>query len=136
VTNFAVLRPGGWLKSGDIAYVSEQGNFVIVDRIKELIKVKGHQVALAELEALLLERPAVLDVAVDGDEAPKAFVVKQREVTEGEIQECVASRTVRYKHIAGGVAFVDEIPKNPSGKTLRRLLKGQSGDNTGAGPRL
>ncbi|KAK6387027.1 hypothetical protein LTS17_000292 [Exophiala oligosperma] len=136
------LTPDGWLKSGDIAYVSEQGQFVIVDRIKELIKVKGHQVAPAELEALLLEHPAIADVAVvgmstpDGDEAPRAFVVSQGKVDEKEVKDFVASRVVRYKHLTGGVTFVNEIPKNPSGKILRRQLKDRYKDTTSAGARL
>lgn len=130
------------MKSGDIAYVSEQGQFVIVDRIKELIKVKGHQVAPAELEALLLEHPAIADVAVvgmstpDGDEAPRAFVVSQGKVDEKEVKDFVASRVVRYKHLTGGVTFVNEIPKNPSGKILRRQLKDRYKDTTSAGARL
>ncbi|KEF59508.1 4-coumarate-CoA ligase [Exophiala aquamarina CBS 119918] len=136
------LTPGGWLKTGDIAYVSEKGHFVIVDRIKELIKVQGHQVAPAELEALLLEHPAVLDVAVvgvsrsDGDEEPRAFVVKQGKVTEKEIQDFTASKVVRYKHLTGGVTFIDEIPRNPSGKILRRQIKERCNDSVRTGARL
>lgn len=128
------LTPDGWLKTGDIAYVSESGSFFIVDRKKELIKVKGNQVAPAELEALLLEHPAIADVAVigmptpDGDEAPRAFVVRQaseagKKVTEEEVKKFVEGKVVRYKRLAGGVTFVESIPKNPSGKILRRQLR-------------
>lgn len=125
------LTSDGWLKTGDIAYVDDTGNFFIVDRKKELIKVKGNQVAPAELEALLLEHPAVQDVAVigmpteDGDEAPKAFVMKQpgAKVTEEELKKFVEGKVTRYKRLAGGVQWVDEIPKNPSGKILRRQLR-------------
>ncbi|ETN43896.1 uncharacterized protein HMPREF1541_11027 [Cyphellophora europaea CBS 101466] len=133
------LTPDGWLKTGDIAYVSESGHFFIVDRKKELIKVKGNQVAPAELEALLLEHPGVADVAVigmptpDGDEAPRAFVVRQaneagKNVNEAEIKAFVEGKVVRYKRLSGGVTFVDSVPKNPSGKILRRQLRDQYRD--------
>ena len=114
--------------------MSESGHFFIVDRKKELIKVKGNQVAPAELEALLLEHPDIADVAVigmptpDGDEAPRAFVVKQaneagKTVTEAEVQKFVEGKVVRYKRLTGGVTFVESVPKNPSGKILRRQLR-------------
>lgn len=130
------LTPDGWLKTGDIAYVSESGHFFIVDRKKELIKVKGNQVAPAELEALLLEHPAIADVAVigmptpDGDEAPRAFVVRQptqagKNVTAKDVQQFVEGKVVRYKRLTGGVTFIDAVPKNPSGKILRRQLRDQ-----------
>ena len=128
------LTEDGWLKTGDIAYVDQEGCFFIVDRKKELIKVKGNQVAPAELEALLLEHPAIADVAVigqqteDGDEKPRAFVVRQpdaesQKVTKEEIAKFVEGKVVRYKRLAGGVDFIDVIPKNPSGKILRRQLR-------------
>jgi len=128
------LTPDGWLKTGDIAYVDDAGKFFIVDRKKELIKVKGNQVAPAELEALLLEHPAVADVAVigmpteDGDEAPRAFVVRQpdqksQSVTKDEIAKFVESKVTRFKRLAGGVEWIEVIPKNPSGKILRRQLR-------------
>lgn len=130
------LTPDGWLKTGDIACVDEDGQFFIVDRKKELIKVKGNQVAPAELEALLLEHPGIQDAAVigmptaDGDEAPKAFVVKQptkegEKVTKDEIVKFIESKVVRYKRLAAGVEFVESIPKNPSGKILRRQIRDQ-----------
>lgn len=120
-----------WLRTGDVAYVDEKGHFFIVDRIKELIKVKGNQVAPAELEALLLDHPAVQDVAViglpteDGDEKPRAYIVKQPgvQVAEKEVSEFVHDKVVPYKRLAGGVEFIDAIPKNPSGKILRRQLR-------------
>jgi 4-coumarate--CoA ligase len=128
-----ILGADGWLRTGDIAYVDQDGKFFIVDRIKELIKVKGNQVAPAELEALLLEHPAVADVAVigmpteDGDEKPRAFVVRQRDaesqqVTHGDLIQFVQEKVVYYKRL-GGVVWIDEIPKNPSGKILRRMLR-------------
>jgi acyl-CoA synthetase (AMP-forming)/AMP-acid ligase II len=118
----------GWLHTGDIAYGDEDGFFWIVDRLKELIKYKGLQVAPAELEALLLTHPAVMDAAVIGipdDEAgelPKAFVVRKGEVTETEIMEFVAANVAPYKRIRM-VQFIDQIPKSSSGKILRRMLK-------------
>jgi 4-coumarate--CoA ligase len=128
------LTPDGWLKTGDISYVDHDGKFFIVDRKKELIKVKGNQVAPAELEALLLEHPGIADAAVigmpteDGDEKPRAFVVRQvgdrgQKLTEDEVKSFVADKVIRYKRLAGGVEFLDAIPKNPSGKILRRQLR-------------
>lgn len=131
------LTPDGWLKTGDIAYVDDDGLFFIVDRKKELIKVKGNQVAPAELEALLLEHPGIADAAVigipteDGDEKPRAFIVRQigpagESLTASEVAKFVEGKVVRYKRLAGGVEFVDAIPKNPSGKILRRQLRDQT----------
>ncbi|KIW99489.1 uncharacterized protein Z518_11228 [Rhinocladiella mackenziei CBS 650.93] len=128
------LTPDGWLKTGDIAYVDSDGMFFIVDRKKELIKVKGNQVAPAELEALLLEHFGISDAAVigmptqDGDEKPRAFVIRQanpegEKLTEEEVKKFIEGKVVRYKRLAGGVEFVDSIPKNPSGKILRRQLR-------------
>ncbi|EFX04716.1 4-coumarate-CoA ligase [Grosmannia clavigera kw1407] len=112
-----------WLRTGDIAYVDryEPGAlFFIVDRLKELIKVKGNQVAPAELEALLLERPdisdaAVVGVRIDGEERPRAYVVRVpgSKATGDEIARWMATRTSPFKRLAGGVVFVDNIPKNP-----------------------
>ncbi|KAF2102712.1 putative 4-coumarate-CoA ligase [Rhizodiscina lignyota] len=127
------ITEDGWLKTGDIAYV-EKGKFFIVDRKKELIKVKGNQVAPAELEALLLDHPAISDVAVIGvnididDERPRAYVVlaQGKKATEKEIQEWLATKVTRHKHLTGGVRFVDAIPKNPSGKILRKILREQA----------
>ena len=128
------LTDDGWLKTGDICYVDERGHFFIVDRKKELIKVKGNQVAPAELEALLLEHPAIADVAVigiptpDGDEAPMAWVVRQpteeaQKLTKEEVKKFVEGKVTRYKRLQGGVEWVDSVPKNPSGKILRRQLR-------------
>ena len=123
----------GWLHTGDIAVVDEDDHVSIVDRVKELIKYKGFQVPPAELEALIVSHPKVLDVAVIGipdDEAgelPKAFVVAApgSGITAGEVQEYVAEHVSSYKRIRI-VEFVDEIPKSPSGKILRRLLRDRS----------
>jgi 4-coumarate--CoA ligase len=120
----------GWLHTGDIGHAEEDRHFAIVDRLKELIKYKGFQVPPAELEALLIAHPDVVDVAVIGipdDEAgelPKAFVVRApgSEVTAEDVQAHVAEHVAHYKQIRL-VEFVDEIPKSASGKILRRLLR-------------
>ncbi|PXY27954.1 AMP-binding protein [Prauserella muralis] len=118
----------GWLHTGDIARVDGDGVFWIVDRLKELIKYKGYQVAPAELEAVLLSHPRVLDAAVigvphaEGGEAPKAFVVADGGLTAEDLLAWVAERVAPYKKIRD-VEFVDEIPKSPTGKILRRVLK-------------
>jgi 4-coumarate--CoA ligase len=140
--------PDGWLKTGDIAYVDADGKFYIVDRKKELIKVKGNQVAPAELEALLLDHPAIADAAViglqtaDGDERPRAYVVlqanaKYQGTPKEEIVQFVETRVTGHKRITGGVMYLDAIPKNPSGKILRTWLKEQASKETKeAAPRL
>jgi acyl-CoA synthetase (AMP-forming)/AMP-acid ligase II len=120
----------GWLHTGDVAVVDEFHHVSIVDRVKELIKYKGFQVPPAELEALLVAHPKVADVAVIGvpdDEAgeiPKAFVVLQpgADLSLDEIQAYVGEHMASYKQIRL-VTFVDEIPKSPSGKILRRMLR-------------
>lgn len=121
----------GWIRTGDIAYYDEDGFFYITDRLKELIKVKGFQVAPAELEELLRSHPDVIDAAVVGiphdrnGEAPKAFVVKRKEsqIDEEDIKRFVADKVVEYKQLTGGVNFLDAIPKNTTGKILRREIK-------------
>ncbi|KAF7551086.1 hypothetical protein G7046_g7811 [Stylonectria norvegica] len=137
---FVHHEDGRWIRTGDEAIVTlaPSGNeqFVIVDRIKELIKVKGHQVAPAELEAHILSHPMVDDCAViqipddQSGEVPKAFVVKSpgaSSISEKELAEVitkhVADHKASYKRIRGGVEFLDTIPKSPTGKILRRLLR-------------
>ena len=123
----AMISADGWLHTGDIGYADEDGCFFIVDRVKELIKYKGLQVAPAELEAVLLSHPSVADAAVIGipdEEAgqiPKAFVVLKGEVTPEALSEFVAERVAPYKKIRG-FEVIDQIPKSPSGKILRRVL--------------
>ncbi|KAE8355052.1 hypothetical protein BDV28DRAFT_129818 [Aspergillus coremiiformis] len=124
------LTDNGWLKTGDIAYVDDQGKFYVVDRKKELIKVKGNQVAPAELEALLLEHPAVADVAVIGvsvndDERPRAYIVLKagKSASAWDLIAFMNGKVSAIKRITGGVVFVDTIPKNPSGKILRKVLR-------------
>jgi acyl-CoA synthetase (AMP-forming)/AMP-acid ligase II len=123
----AMLDPDGWLHTGDLGMIDEAGYVYIVDRVKELIKYKGLQVAPAELEAVLLSHPAVGDAAVvrfpdeEAGEVPKAFVVASTSVDPEELMAFVAERVAPYKKIRQ-VEFVDEIPKAASGKILRRVL--------------
>ena len=119
----------GWLHTGDIAVIDSDGFFEIVDRLKELIKYKGFQVAPAELEALIQTHPAVADVAVGGipdedcGELPKAYVVPASdEFDSEELMEWVAGQVSPQKKVRL-VETLDEIPKSPSGKILRRVLK-------------
>jgi acyl-CoA synthetase (AMP-forming)/AMP-acid ligase II/NAD(P)-dependent dehydrogenase (short-subunit alcohol dehydrogenase family) len=117
----------GWVHSGDIVTVDEDGWLRITDRIKELIKYKGFQVAPAELEEILLAHPAIADAAVvrspdrEAGEVPKAFLVARRPVSAAEVENWVAARVASYKRIHR-VQFVDRIPKSASGKILRRVL--------------
>ncbi|KAF9997554.1 putative fatty-acid--CoA ligase FadD10 [Entomortierella chlamydospora] len=124
----------GWLHTGDIAIVDEEGNFYIVDRLKELIKYKGFQVAPAELEALLIDHPLISDAAVIGvenkeqaTEVPLAFVVKApgpgQALTEKEVEDYVASKVAAHKKLRGGVRFIDVVPKSAAGKILRKDLR-------------
>jgi acyl-CoA synthetase (AMP-forming)/AMP-acid ligase II len=121
------LTPEGWLKTGDIARRQDDVYF-IVDRVKELIKYKGYQVAPAELEALLLTHPYIADAAVVpmphelGGEAPKAFVVTTADLDPAELMSWVAARVAPYKRIRE-VEVIDQIPRSPSGKILRRVLR-------------
>lgn len=125
------LTPDGWFKTGDVA-VTKQGKWWIVDRKKELIKVNGLQVAPAELEAVLLEHQDIADAAVvgitlHGEELPRAYVVLQGNATGRikaiDIQRFVAERVAKHKRLAGGIEFVDEVPKLASGKIVRKLIK-------------
>jgi acyl-CoA synthetase (AMP-forming)/AMP-acid ligase II len=116
-----------WLHTGDIGYADEDGHCFIVDRVKELIKYKGFQVAPAELEALLLTHPAVADTAVipcpddEAGEVPKAFVVLKHETSAEDLMDYVAGQVAPHKKIRL-IEFIDQIPKSLSGKILRRVL--------------
>jgi acyl-CoA synthetase (AMP-forming)/AMP-acid ligase II len=122
----------GWLHTGDIGYVDSDGDFWVVDRVKELIKYKGMQVAPAELEAVLLQHPAVADCAVypqpdaEAGEIPKAAVVLKRgaSATADELMQFVAARVSPHKRVRA-LRLVDAIPKSASGKILRRVLVAQ-----------
>ncbi len=123
----AMLDDDGWLHTGDLACADAGGNFFVVDRLKELIKYKGFQVAPAELEAVLLSHPAVADAAVipspdeGAGEVPKAFVVVRQAATPDELMTYVARQVASYKKVRR-LEFIDQIPKSASGKILRRVL--------------
>jgi acyl-CoA synthetase (AMP-forming)/AMP-acid ligase II len=125
----ATLTPDGWLRTGDVGTMDADGYTSIVDRLKELIKYKGYQVAPAELEALLLAHPAVADAAVipspdeEAGEVPKAFVVLRAGagLAPEALLEWVAERVAPYKRVRR-LAIVEQIPKSASGKILRRVL--------------
>jgi acyl-CoA synthetase (AMP-forming)/AMP-acid ligase II len=121
------IDPDGWLHTGDVARLEPDGSLRIVDRIKELIKYKGYNIAPAELEALLLTHPEIIDAAViprpdeEAGEVPKAFVVPGGPITPEEVLRFVADHVAPYKKVRA-VEIVDEIPKSASGKILRRVL--------------
>jgi len=121
----------GWLKTGDLVKANDDGYLWIVDRIKEMIKYKGHQIAPAELEEVLLSHPEVADCAVissvdaAGEEVPKGYVVLaqglEKPPTEAELMKWFAEQVAPYKKIRA-VEFIDVVPKTASGKLLRRVL--------------
>ncbi len=135
----------GYFHTGDVGYRdANTGLLYLVDRKKEMIKVRGFQVAPAELEAVLSACPGIADAAVIGikDEAhatelPRAYVVRQlgesgTALTASQIQQFLAARLASYKRLDGGVVFVDVIPKNASGKILKRVLRDHSRRDEGA----
>ncbi|KDQ53842.1 hypothetical protein JAAARDRAFT_161175 [Jaapia argillacea MUCL 33604] len=130
----------GWFKTGDIAVRDDEGFYWIVDRKKELIKYKGFQVPPAELEAILLVHPDIVDSAVIGvnnkeqaTELPRAYVVhrdpsslrtdKERAEFGKSVQDWIKTRVAKHKFLRGGVVVVDVIPKSAAGKILRRELR-------------
>ena len=123
----ATIDADGWLHTGDLGHIDADGSIFLVDRIKELIKVRGFQVAPAELEAVLLTHPAVADAAVIGvpdehdGERPKAFVVPRGPLDHEELRAHVAVRVAPYKRL-GAIEEVDELPRSLTGKLLRRVL--------------
>ncbi|CAE6467638.1 unnamed protein product [Rhizoctonia solani] len=131
----------GWVHTGDEVVINKDGDVFIVDRLKEILKVRGFQVAPAELEGFLLDHPLVADVGVVGlpdeysGEIPLAFVAlseeakkngKNQDALRKELVKFVADNKIKYKWLEGGVVFVDAVPKNPSGKILRRMLRDQA----------
>lgn len=125
----ATLDAEGWLRTGDIARIDADGYMFIVDRLKELIKYKGFQVAPAEVEAVLVALPGVIDAAVVGQadpeagEIPVAFVVRaEGGPEEAAIRAHLEAQLAHYKQVQR-VIFVDAIPKSASGKILRRVLR-------------
>ena len=133
----------GWLHSGDIAFYDDMNRIYIVDRLKELIKVKGFQVPPAELEDLIRSHPLAADVAVIGipdqikGEIPRAYIVlkadtkESKEECSNQINEFVNKHVAEYKRLAGGIEFVDAIPKSAAGKILRKDLKARFIDHVG-----
>jgi acyl-CoA synthetase (AMP-forming)/AMP-acid ligase II len=124
----------GWLHTGDVAIVDDNGCYTVVDRVKELIKYKGYQVAPAELEAVLLGHPEIADAAVigvpdkeSGEELPKAFVVRApgSEVSEDAVMAYMAEKVAPHKKIRF-VEFIDAVPKSAAGKILRKDLKARA----------
>jgi 4-coumarate--CoA ligase len=132
----------GFFLTGDIGHQDDNGNFYITDRVKELIKYKGFQVAPAELEGILVGHPKVDDVAVIGifsaeqaSELPRAYVklapgADANQQTEKEIADYLQSKVAPHKRLRGGIRFVPEIPKSVSGKILRRVLKEEAKKET------
>lgn len=141
VANAAAFDSEGFFRTGDIV-ISEDGpgitlataKWYIIDRKKELIKVRGFQVSPSEIEAVILQHPAIIDAAVIGvtaedprdGENPRAYVVRQADITETEVKDWCAQRLAKYKSLTGGVIFVDAIPKNAGGKILKRILREQA----------
>jgi acyl-CoA synthetase (AMP-forming)/AMP-acid ligase II len=130
----ATIDADGWLHTGDVAVVDDQGRYTVVDRVKELIKYKGYQVAPAELVAVLLNHPEIADAAVigvpekeTGEELPKAFVVRApgSELSEESVMDFMAERVAPHKKIRL-VEFIDAVPKSAAGKILRKDLKARA----------
>jgi 4-coumarate--CoA ligase len=140
------ITPDRYYRTGDIGYIDSSKNIYITDRVKELIKYNGFQVAPAQLEGLLLGHPAVNDVAVIGvyseqraTELPRAYIVPAQGVKtgkklEGEVSEWLNGRVAPYKRLRGGIVWVDEIPKSAAGKVLRRVLSERAKREEGEKP--
>ncbi|KAM0713937.1 hypothetical protein Q7P37_010900 [Cladosporium fusiforme] len=118
----------GWYKSGDMGHITCDGSVHITDRAKDMIKVNGWQVSPTELENVLLELPAVKDCAVfkvgqSVEEHPRVLVIREGEISEGELREHMRSKLSRYKVASCEISFVDSVPRAPSGKVLRQVLR-------------
>ncbi|KAK4500821.1 hypothetical protein PRZ48_009013 [Zasmidium cellare] len=142
------LTRDGWFRTGDVGYIDERGLCFITDRIKELVKVNGFQVAPAELEGLLTSHPKVKDAAVIGvsskalaTELPRAYVVldagveKSNETAE-EIANWLSERVAKHKRLRGGVRFIDAVASSATGKILRRELKALAAKEQDVKPKL
>lgn len=136
--NISSFDSEGWYKTGDVGYCdSRTKKWYILDRKKEFIKVRGFQVAPLEIEAVLLGHPHIIDAAVIGIrlspeiELPRAYVVRRpgvpsEKLTEKDVKHYSSQRLAKYKSLDGGVRFVNSIPKNSTGKTLKRELREQA----------
>ncbi|PSK36688.1 4-coumarate--CoA ligase-like 7 [Elsinoe australis] len=127
-----IMTPEGWLRTGDIGYIDNEGRIFVVDRMKELIKVRGWQVSPAEVEARLLAHPEIIDAAVIGiskpelaSEVPRAYIVLREHgsLTEHDVKAHLLGSLAHYKVGDCEVRFVESIPKSPSGKILKRVLR-------------
>jgi acyl-CoA synthetase (AMP-forming)/AMP-acid ligase II len=133
----AKTMDGDWLKTGDLGMIDEDGYLFIRDRLKELIKVKGFQVAPAEVEAELLTHPDVADAAVigvpddDAGELPMAFVVSTAGAAQDvtALQAALRTRLASYK-VPARIEYIDAIPKSAAGKILRRVLRDRVRDQS------
>jgi acyl-CoA synthetase (AMP-forming)/AMP-acid ligase II len=147
--NKASFDADGFFHTGDIGYCNSRTKlWYIVDRKKELIKVRGFQVAPPELEAVLLSHPDIVDAGVIGvpasdyeGEAPRAYVVRRpgsdpSNLTEEAVKNYAGEKLSKYKRLEGGVKFVDAIPKNASGKILKRVLREQAKKELGLSSKL
>ena len=121
---------GDWFCTGDVVTYDEEGFFYIVDRNKDMIKVSGYQVSPTELENEIRKAGGVTDVAVIGvphdkaGEVPRAFIVRESEgVTREKIEQFLEPRIAKYKRLKGGIVFLDQLPKSPTGKVLRKELR-------------
>nr|WGU11320.1 4-coumarate:CoA ligase 6 [Crinum x powellii] len=126
----SMIDEEGWLRTGDIAYFDQDGYLYVLDRLKDTIKYKGFQIAPADIEAILISHPEILDAGVascedeEAGEIPVAYVVRRpgSMLASCEVMDYVAKQVAPYKKVRK-VVFVDSIPKSPAGKILRRLLK-------------
>ncbi|KAJ5203618.1 4-coumarate-CoA ligase 1 [Penicillium cinerascens] len=120
----------GWFSTGDVGYVDERGQWYIVDRKKDLIKVNGNHVAPTELEDVLLQHPdiagvGIIGVAVNQDEGPRAYIqtADHSSLSSTEIHRFMVDKVAPYKYLSGGVSFIPRIPRNSNGKILRAELR-------------
>ena len=146
--NKASYDDDGFFHTGDIGYCESKSKlWYIIDRKKELIKVRGFQVAPPEIEAVLLGHPDIVDCAVIGvylnedAELPRAYVVRRpgsdpAKLTEEIIKDFAGEKLAKYKRLEGGVRFVDAIPKNASGKILKRILREEAKKEVKLSPKL
>ena len=139
VANGEAFDAEGFYHTGDIGYCDPKSKlWYIVDRKKELIKVRAFQVAPPELEAVLLSHPQIVDAAVigiesgvDGNQLPRAYVVRRPgkdgdRLTEGDVKQFMEGKLANFKRLDGGIRFVSAIPKNASGKILKRILRDEA----------